>query len=69
MHRHTRQLVIVEAGAPELFVFHREAERLDEVQPRAGVGGEADDVARVGRDLGVDENDVKHRAASSPRPS
>ncbi len=30
------------------------------MQGAAGVGGQADDVARVGRDFGVDEDDVKH---------
>jgi hypothetical protein len=60
MHRHRGEVVIVEAGALQLPVLEGEAERLDEVQPRAGVGGEADDVAGIGRDLGMDEDDIKH---------
>src|SRR5205814_10715762 len=53
-------LVIVEAGALQLPVVHRIAERLDEVQARAGVGREPDYIAAVRRDLGVHEDDVNH---------
>ncbi|MPN04156.1 hypothetical protein SDC9_151392 [bioreactor metagenome] len=54
--------VVVEPGALQLLVVEFEAERLDEVELAAGVGGEADDVAGVGRDFGFDENDVQHAA-------
>src|SRR5581483_4903716 len=55
-----RVLMVVEPGAAKLAVVEREAERLDEVEPRPGVRSEADDVARVRRDLGMDERDLDH---------
>jgi hypothetical protein len=58
---HARVLVIVQPGALQLLVVHREAERFDQVQRAAGVGGQPDHVAGVRRDLGVDEDDVEHR--------
>jgi hypothetical protein len=59
--------VVVEAGALELAVAEREPERLDQVQLGAGVRREPDHVARVGRDLGMDEHDREHRGASRRR--
>ena len=61
------ELVIVEAGAAQQPVFHREAERLHQMQRGAGVGREADDVAGVGRNLRLDQDDVEHGASSAPR--
>src|SRR5687768_9505816 len=55
------ELVIVEARALELPVVHRKAERLDQMKPAAGVGREANDVAGVGRDLGLDQDDIEHQ--------
>ena len=52
-------------GALELLVVHRKAERFDQVQRAAGVGREPDHVAGVGRDLGVDEDDVEHVGCSN----
>jgi hypothetical protein len=60
MHLHVRHLVIVEPGALQLPVFHGEAERLDQMQARAGIGREADHVAGVRRDLRRVEHDLKH---------
>ncbi len=61
MNLHVGKLVVVEPGALELAVIHGEAERLDQVQARAGVRREADHVAGVRRDLGMDEDDVEHQ--------
>src|SRR5690606_7454931 len=60
MHAHLCQVVVIEAGTPELLVLERVAERLHEMQPAAGVRRQADDVTRVGRDLGMDEDDLEH---------
>ena len=57
---HGRELLIIEAGAAHGPRSELEAEWLHEVQGRARVGGEADDVAGVGRDLGLDQHDVEH---------
>ena len=53
-------LVVVEACAAHVLVVHRKAQRLDQVQRAAGVGRQADDVARVGRDFGFNEDDMEH---------
>ena len=60
MDLHGGVLVVVEAGAAQARVVEREAQRLDQVQPRAGVRAQADDVAGVGRDFGLVEDDVEH---------
>jgi hypothetical protein len=65
---HLGVLVVVEAGAPQVAVVHREAQRLDQVQGAAGVGREADHVAGVGRDLGRDEHDVEHARIVAVQP-
>ncbi len=52
---------IVEAGAAQGLLFDGKAERLDEVQARAGRKTKSADIARVGRDLRRDEYDVEHR--------
>jgi len=64
MHHHPRVFVIVEAGAPELAVVHAKPQRLDQVQVDPGIGRQADDVPRIGRDLGVDEDNGEHRGDS-----
>ena len=48
-----RVLVVVEAGAAQLLVIKREPQRLDQVQATAGVGGQPDDIAGVGRLWGL----------------
>jgi len=53
-------LMVVETGALQLFVFQGESERLDQMQPAAGVGAEADDIAGVGRDFRLVQDNIKH---------
>ncbi len=57
---HVGVLVVVQPGAPHQLVVHGKAQRLDQVQRAAGVRAQADHVARVRRDFGVDEDDVEH---------
>ena len=52
--------VVVQTGAAHVFVFHGKTQRFHQVQGAAGVGRQADDVAGVGRDFGLDQNDMKH---------
>ena len=52
-------LPVVEAGSAHLALVEREAERLDEVQARAGREAGAAGVSRVPVDLGLDERDVE----------
>src|SRR5574343_252490 len=53
---------LVEPGAAQVLVAEIEAERLDQVQFGAGVGAHADDVARIGWDFRLIENDGEHDA-------
>ena len=55
-----RVLVIVEPRALHVLVVKGETERLHQVKRAARVGAEADDVARVGRNFGMNQNDVEH---------
>ena len=57
---HARHLVIVEARSPDAGIVQREPERPDEVQRRAGIRAKPDDVSGVGRDFGLEEDDVEH---------
>jgi hypothetical protein len=47
-------LMVIQPGAAHVLVVHGEAQGLYQVQRAAGVGGQADDVARVGGDFGFD---------------
>ncbi len=60
MPMHGGVFVVIEPRSAQQLVVHRKTQRLDEMQLAAGVGGQADHVAGVGRDFGVDENDAKH---------
>lgn len=59
MHLQGCVLVIVQAGASELLVAEVEAERLDQVQARAGVGAQANHIARVGRNFRLKQDDIE----------
>ena len=62
VHAHARVLVVVEARALHVAIVEAEAQRFDEMQLDAGIGGEPDRVAGVGRDLGMDQDDGEHGA-------
>ena len=53
-------LVVVQTGAAHVAVFHRKAQRLNQVQLAARVGGQANDVACIRRNFRLNENDMKH---------
>ena len=61
VHGDARVLVVVEPGALQLAIVHPEPQRLDQVQFGGRIGGEADHVAGVRRDFGMDEDDGEHR--------
>src|SRR5690606_35712758 len=69
VHADIGQVVVVEPCARKLAMFQRKAERLDQVQGRTSVGGEPDDVARIGRDFRLEQDDMEHfiRYAASAR--
>jgi len=55
---------VSQPGATQAAVIPGKAERVDEVQHRAGIGAEADDVAGVGRDLRLVKGDMLHGESS-----
>ena len=60
VHGHGCEFMIIQPRTAHLGVVDGKAQRFDEVQGAAGVGTQADDVAGVGRDLGLDKDDVEH---------
>jgi len=60
MHLDARGFVIVKPGAAELAVIQGESKRAYQVQMRAGIGAQADDIAGIGRDFGLVQDDIKH---------
>ena len=64
MHDQARVLVVVEAGALQFAIVEPEAQRLDQMQLGAGIGGKPDHVAGIGRNLRMDENDGDHAGSS-----
>src|SRR5262245_41050622 len=59
MRANVHEVPIVETGAPNGMLVDAKTELSDEVKGRAGTRAKASDVARVGRDLGLDQNHVK----------
>ena len=54
------KLGVIQPGAAQAAVIPGKAKRVDEMQHRAGIGTETDDVAGIGRDLRLVEGDVLH---------
>ena len=61
MLMHLCELPVVQAGTAQTLVLEVETERVDQVQGAAGIGAQAYDVAGVGRDFRLVEDDVKQR--------
>jgi hypothetical protein len=61
VHGQAGVLVIVETGAAQFAVAEPEAERLDQMQTASGVRAQTDDVAGIGRDLGLEKHYLEHR--------
>lgn len=53
-----RQLVIIQACTLDRWLIQQETEWLNKMQTNSGVGGKPDDIARVGSDLGMDQDYV-----------
>lgn len=60
--RDGREFVIIESGAEQLLILQRKTQGFDQMQPGARIGAEADDVAGVGRNFRLIEDDVEHGA-------
>ncbi len=59
MHADLRVLVIIQPRTAQGLVLKRKAQRPHQMQATAGVGRKADDVAGIGRDLGMIQNYFK----------
>lgn len=54
------KLGVIQSGTAQTAVIPDKAKRVDEMQHRAGIGTEANDVAGIGRDLRLVEGNVLH---------
>ena len=62
MHQHASPLVVVQPGTPQARIIQFEAQRPYQVECGPGVGSQADDIARVRRNFGRNQHDVKHES-------
>lgn len=60
VHPDPGPFMVVEPGTTQALIVEHEAQRLDQVQPKAGVGAQPDQVAGIGRNLGFEEHHVEH---------
>ena len=69
MDRHLGQFVVVEPRTAYRFLVQPESQRLHEVEARAGIGAQPDDVAGVGGNFGFDQDDLEwHRIGPWGQP-
>ena len=57
--------MIIEPGTPQTLVVHVKPQWFYEVQKAAGIGAQAYDIARIGRDFRLVEDDVKHASMNT----
>ena len=55
------EFMIIQSCAHQLLVFEHEAQRLDQMQPAAGIGAQADDVTGIRRDFRLIQDHMEHR--------
>ena len=55
-----RIFVVVQARASHVFIVHRKAEGLDQMQFAASIGSEADDITGVRGDFRLYKDNIKH---------
>lgn len=60
VHSHRLPFVVIQPRPPHAGIVELESQRPHQVQLRTGIGAQADRIARVGRDLGTNEDDVEH---------
>ena len=59
MHLNVTELVVVETGPSHLGVIQWKAQWLNKMQPGPRVCAETNDIARVGRNLRLNKNDIE----------
>lgn len=60
MHLHLGVFMVIQTGAAHFGVIEREAQRLDQMQCGTGIGGQTNDVAGIGWDFGLKQDNVEH---------
>ena len=60
VHGERGKFMVVQSGSHQLLIIQQESERFYKMQPGARIGTETDDIAGVGRDFRLIENDVEH---------
>jgi hypothetical protein len=60
MHPQFGVFMVIETGAAQLLVAQIESERLHQMQPTAGIGGQPDDIAGIRRDFRFNQDDFEH---------
>jgi hypothetical protein len=55
-----RKIVIIKAGSLQTLVIQAKPQRFDQVQRRAGVRAQANGVTGIGRNLGLEQYNMKH---------
>jgi len=63
------ELAVVQASAPHLFVVQVEAQWLNQVQRASRIGTQANDVACIGWNLRLKQDNVQHEASRPGRLS
>src|ERR1700754_5306392 len=66
VHRYAGELVVIQSGAAQAGVVQLETKRSHQVQSRAGIGAQANDIARIGRNLRSEQDDVGHALIMRP---
>src|SRR5690554_2369307 len=60
VHLHTGPLMIIESGATQAFIVEHETQRLDQVQAKAAISAQPDQIAGIGGYLRLVEHDIEH---------
>lgn len=62
------KLMVIQTGTHEPFVFEGKPQRLHEVQSCPSIGAESNNIAGVGRNLGLIKDDMEHEDQKGPTP-
>jgi hypothetical protein len=60
VHLQRLKLAVVQAGAAQFFIIQIKTQGLYQMESKAGIGAEANNIARIGGDFGLIEHYVKH---------
>lgn len=52
--------MVVQSGAAQLGIFHGEAQWLNQMQMATGVGRQTNNIAAIGRNFWLEQNNVEH---------